>query len=245
MSKNHTNHLIVIKRITYFWVALLAFSIISLAINLQLNRTIATERLVHKDKLEMSSMGYLLAQKSDFLTSEARNCSVTANPEHLMLYWDEVDLHQKRDYAVRRLEQLSGNKSEIGLLALSKANSDALILTEIKSMRLVLDAHQVPEELMPMPVRRYILTADEKALTPNQKMLLAQKILFDDTYLQNKKRIMDPIKQFTERLAKRTLEEQSVIQARADHYQYALFACTVALALCIFCIIWMRILYLR
>ena len=54
-------------------------------------------------------------------------------------------------------------------------------------MRLVLDAHQVPEELMPMPVRRYILTADEKALTPNQKMLLAQKILFDDIIFKTKK----------------------------------------------------------
>ena len=245
MSKNHKRHLVIIKRITYFWVALLVFSILSLALNLQLNRMITTERLVHKDKIEMSAMGYLLAEKSDFLTSQARNFSVTADPEHLMLYWDEVDLHQQRDYAVERLEQLSGEKSETALLAKSKANSDALILTEIKSMRLVLDAHQVPEELMPAPVRRYILTADEKALTPNQKMILAQHILFDDTYLQNKKSIMDPIDEFTTQLAKRTLEEQSAVEARVDRYEYALFASTLALSLCIFCIIWLRILYLQ
>ena len=245
MSKKHNHHLTIIKRITYFWVALLVFSIICLALNLQLNRTIASERFVHKDKIEMSAMGYLLAQRSDFLTSQARNFSVTANPKHLMLYWDEVNLHKKRDYAVTRLEQLSGDKSEVMLLAQSKANSDALILTEIKSMRLVLDAHQVPEELMPTPTRWYILTADEKALTPSQKMILAQNILFDETYLQNKKSIMDPIDKFTKQLAKRTLKEQTAVEARVDNYQYALFGSTVALSICIFCIIWLRILYLH
>ena len=43
----------------------------------------------------------------------------------------------------------------------------------------------------------------------------------------------------------KTLEVQSAVEARVDRYEYALFASTLALSLCIFCIIWLRILYLQ
>ena len=245
MTDNQSSNLKTIKIITYFWIGLFLFSIVCMALIIQLDKAISVERLVNKDKIEMTSLGYLLAQQSDFLTSEARNFAVTANPEHLMLYWDEVNLGKKRDYAVTRLRQLSHNSDEVSLLAESKSNSDALMLTETKSMRLVLDAHNVPDELMPDQVRRYTLTAEESELTPNQKILLAQAILFDNTYTRNKKAIMDPVDLFEEKLKTRTLQEQLVSQSKVDMYRMYLIASTSILAFLIFCIVWLRTLYLK
>ena len=196
-----------IRVITYFWIALLLSSIVSIALLMQLDQTIIAERNIYKDKLEMTTLGNLLAKKSDFLTSHARNFAVTSNPRSLMLYWNEINLNKQRDYAVIRLKQLSTKKDEIELLEKSKSYSDALTLTEVKSMKLVLDAHNVPENLMPQQVERYILPTQDKLLSPNNKILLAQEILFDQKYELDKKLIMDPIETFESKLISRTAEE--------------------------------------
>lgn len=244
MSQNKSNFK-TIKIITYFWIALFVFSLLSIALVMQLDKVFLTERGVNQDKIEMTSLGYILAQKSDHLTSEARNFAVTANPKHLMNYWDEINLNKKREYAVIRLKQLSANEDEITLLAQSKANSDALTLTEVKSMRLVLDAHNVPEKLMPTPVGHYILSTNENNMSPNQKILLAQKILFDDTYKQNKRLIMDPIETFEHKLQKRTFDDLAIVQAKVDMYRLYLISSIAVMSFLIFCIIWLRTLYLK
>ena len=234
-----------LKFITFFWLAMLIFSIMNIFIIRELSASIDSERHVLEDKVEMISLGYILTKKSDYLTAEARNFAVTANPKHLMNYWDEILVRKNRDYVVNRLEQLSANKAEIALIEQSKRNSDALVLLEMRSMKLVLDAYGVPEALMPQSIQKYILPEYEKQLSANEKMLLAQHILFDQKYYDEKERIKKPAAQFKELLKKRKNQELKEQQQLVDRYTRLLFVSLSCLALCIFCIIWLRILYLK
>jgi len=234
-----------LKYITFFWLAMLIFSIMNIFVLSALNRAIESERNVLEDKVEMISLGYILTKKSDYLTAEARNFAVTANPKHLMNYWDEVLVRKNRDYVVNRLEQLSANKTEIALIEQSKRNSDALILSEMRSMKLVLDAYAVPEKLAPKPIQKYILPEYEKKLSANDKMLLAQHILFDQKYYDDKQLIMKPAEAFKERLKIRKNKELQDQKQLVDQYTRFLFISLSCLAVCIFGIIWLRILYLK
>lgn len=234
-----------LKLITFFWIGLLVFSIINIFLIINLNTHIDTERNVYKDKVEMISLAYILKKKSDYLTSEARNFAVTANPKHLMNYWDEVEVVRGRDNAVSRLEQLSANKKEIALMELSKRNSDALVLTEMHSMKLVLDAYSVPTALMPIHVQKYILPEFEKKMTANDKLLLAQEILFDKKYYDDKKIIVAPANEFIERLTTRKNKEIERERKIVDTYLMALFTGIPVISLLIFCVIWIRVLYLK
>ncbi|MEE3003550.1 MAG: hypothetical protein VX335_04285 [Pseudomonadota bacterium] len=245
MKKSSVKNKFTLKLITYFWLGLLALSILSIFIVQKLDNAIQQERLTNKDKVEMVSLGYILANRSDFLTAEARNFAVTANPLHMMRYWDEVFVSKTRDYCVSRLKQLSANKNEIALLAKSKRNSDALILTEIRSMKLVLEAHNIPNELTPEPVRNYILPEYEKNLSANNKMLLAQKIMFNEQYYDDKKLIMDPIAIFEKQLNERTNIDLQKNEHEVNKYRIYLITTISLLAIFIFIIIWLRILYLR
>jgi nitrate reductase NapE component len=234
-----------LKWITFFWLAMLIFSLINIFIVGALSESIESERQVLEDKVEMISLGYILTKKSDYLTAEARNFAVTANPKHLMNYWDEVLIRKNRDYVVTRLEQLSANKNEIALIEQSKRNSDALILSEMRSMKLVLDAYGVPEKLTPKPIQKYILPEYEKKLSANDKMLLAQHILFDQKYYDDKEMIRKPAAEFKERLKDRKNQELKAQKNQVDTYIRFLFLSLSCLAVCIFCIIWLRILYLK
>ncbi len=234
-----------LKLITFFWVGLLIFSLLNIFLIVKLNKNIDIEREVYTDKVEMVSLAYLLKSKSDFLTSEARNFAVTANPKHLMNYWDEVDVKRGRDFAVSRLEQLSAKKEEIALMELSKRNSDALVLTEMHSMKLVLDAYSVPIQLMPVHVQKYILPEYEKKMTSNEKLLLAQEILFNKKYYDDKKLIMGPATEFKNKLIARKNQEISSNKNTVGSYILALFIGIPTISILIFCIIWIRVLYLK
>jgi len=196
-----------LKFTTYIWVVLLLFNCLAVYLAFDLNNAIKLERKTRKKKFEMIQLGYMLANRSDFLTAEARNFAVTAQPKHLQEYWCEVNITKNRNYAVDRLREISANPEEIALLTQSKRNSDALIFTEIRSMKLVLDAYGVPASLTPSAVAQYSLPKKDKVLSANKKLLLAQKIMFDNKYYQDKDLIMQPISEFNRILKNRIARE--------------------------------------
>jgi len=160
---------------------------------------------IHHNELKQLSLTML--DTSDYLTNEARKFAVTGELKHLKNYWDEVHVEQKRDKVIKRLRELKIKSKELDLLVLAKSNSDDLINTEIHSMRLVLEAQQLPKSVYPDEVSRYQLTQEEQLLNKEQKMQRAQMIMFDNQYELDKKSIIDPIKNFTLKVITRTNNE--------------------------------------
>ena len=112
-------------------------------------------------------------------------------------------------------------------------------------MKLVLEAYNINPAITPTPVRNYILPEYEKNLSPNNKMLLAQKIMFNKQYYDDKKLIMGPIAIFEKQLNERTNRDLAKNELEVNKYRDYLIAIISVLSALIFGIIWLRILYLK
>ena len=179
--------------------------IISSILIFMLNNFILEERVDYNKEIEFIEAGSTLAKTSDFLTSQVRAFSVTGSPYYLENFWQEVNVDKRRDKAIKTLERLTSDSDLINLLTQSKRNSDALIQTELESMRLILEAYQVPENLMPRPISTFKLSSKIQSLPPEKKIFLGQSILYDKKYISDRQSVMVPLDTF-KRLVKQKFE---------------------------------------
>ncbi len=123
--------------------------------------------------------------------------------KHLNAYWDEIGTVRTRERVMESLRALSMPRDELDLLAEAKRNSDALVDTETRSMRLTLEAAGVPESSMPPQVAAYRLPLEDRILSSESKRLLAVRIMFDEEHDRAKKAITGPIDSFEGRMSAR------------------------------------------
>jgi len=102
---------------------------------------------------------------------------------------------------------LDSPKEELELLAKAKKYSDALVETERRSMRLVLEALGVDESDMVPEVASFKLSEGDQRLSREDKLLKAIEIMYDARYDSDKKNIMDPIAKF-QRIMNQRLESE-------------------------------------
>ena len=162
----------------------------------QIKQQAAQQRQDYQNAVYFVEANAKLAKGSDYLTSEARAFSVTKKIQHLNNFWNEVNVTKRRDAAVATLKELNGDEALVSLLVESKANSDALIQTELTSMRAVLEAIEVPVADMPKAVADFTLPAKVNAMSKAEKINYAQQILFDKKYYADKRSIMAPLEKF-------------------------------------------------
>jgi methyl-accepting chemotaxis protein len=171
-----------------------------------LNGAVHRERDAQQRETEFKALGLQLQAASDFLTDEARAYAVTADRAHLDAYWGEIDQTKTRDHVIARLQELGAEKSELDLVALAKANSDALVQTETRSQRLVLEASGTAPAGMPSAIASYVLSSADRALSAADKLAVARRIMFDAKYTADKARISGPLVQFQNALNQRAAD---------------------------------------
>jgi methyl-accepting chemotaxis protein len=153
---------------------------------------------------EFKQLGLDLGKASDFLTVQARRYAVTTDRRHLDAYWHEIDVTRTRDRVISRLEELNAPQDELDLIAKAKQNSDALVATESRSQRLVLEATGVPRAQMPPAIAEFPLSAADRALPREAKLETARRIMFDTKYDQDKSIIVGPLAEFQKRMNDRS-----------------------------------------
>src|SRR4051812_696240 len=147
---------------------------------------------------QFKALGLQLQDASDLLTDEARKYAVTADRKHLDNYWREIDETKTRDQAVAKLRELGAGPEELALVDEAKAKSDALVQTETRAQRLVLEASGVPPAQMPPPIAKFQLDAADRDRSSTGKLDVARSIMFDSTYDADKAVITAPIVKFQE-----------------------------------------------
>ena len=180
----------IILAIFFFIAVMLIWSI------LYMNSSIRAEQNAEKRRTEFKQLGIDLADASDYLTDEARKFAVTRQIIHLEKYWEEINVTRTRDKVISRLQELDSPKEELELLANAKKYSDALVETERRSMRLVMEALKTKEADMLPEVASFKLSDEDKRLSTEDKLLKAIEIMYDARYDSDKKNIMDPIAKF-------------------------------------------------
>jgi methyl-accepting chemotaxis protein len=158
-------------------------------------RTFEALTEAHEQQRTFIEIGQDVADASDYLTNEVRRYVVTQDARYLDNYWREIEVTRTRDRALERLSELGATERELGLLAEAVRNSDALVETETRGMRLVLEAKGIPAHQMPAAIGAYDLSTDAE-LSAEDKVGLASVIMFDDLYESHKQRIAEPIEAF-------------------------------------------------
>lgn len=216
----------------FFFIAVMLFWSI-----LYMNSSIRAEQNAEKRRTEFKQLGIDLADASDYLTDEARKFAVTRQIVHLERYWEEINITRTRDKVISRLQELDSPKEELELLAKAKKYSDALVETERRSMRLVLEALGVNEADMVPEVASFKLSEEDQRLNKEAKLLKAIEIMYDARYDSDKKNIMDPIAKFQNIMNLRLESELEAARrgtARATVLQIVLaFVIIIAIAILI------------
>jgi signal transduction histidine kinase/DNA-binding response OmpR family regulator len=208
-----------IKQSTINWLAVIAFLLMALLLAGSVyfaEKAIQEHNQAVARQAEFKQLGIDLADASDYLTDEARKFAVTGNIKHLQNYWHEIEVTKTRDNVLTRLKELKAPSEEFELLNLAKHNSDALVATETRSMRLVLEAQTVPKSLMHPAVAAWTLSAEDIKRSREDKMKVAREIMFDAQYDADKRIIMEPIAQFQQKMNARAFNEVHKAQRKTQ-----------------------------
>lgn len=225
----------------YIWISLF-FIVIALLLTLILTYiALRAERQYTFREAQFLRLADRLSNASDFLTDAVRKYVVTGDPKYLQDYWYEVNVTRTREMVLSKLQGMKATANEIQLLAQAKENSDALVETEIRGMKLILSVLGVRDEAMPKPIQAYKLSFHDINLTPEEKIHLARNLMFDKSYTQAKKLIMRPISKFEVTMGMRLKQETSV----ARHRTNVLVIIDISLAVFAFiinlCSVWLRV----
>lgn len=190
---------------------LLAFS------SVYMKKNIDAEKAAEERRIMFQEMGVSLAEASDYLTAEARKYAVTRDRVHMENYWKEIENTRTRDMVIEKMQETQAPVRELILLEEAKTYSDALVETERRSMRLVLEADGIKESAMPKQVASKKLSEGDLNLSPIEKREKAIKIMFDRDYDDSKTRIMQPIASFQEIMNARLENELLHARKNLDH----------------------------
>ena len=210
----------IIKQSTINIIAAIAFFTVSLLLGGSvhfINTAIHEQEYAVARQAKFKQLGIDLADASDYLTNEARNFAVTGEMKHLKNYWDEIEITKTRDNVLTSLKTLNAPQKELDQLALAKQNSDALVATETRTMRLVLEALEIPQSSMHPPIAAWKFSSEDKALKAEEKMKVARDIMFDPQYHADKSIIMGPIAEFQKMMNARAAHEAQTAQRKTQN----------------------------
>jgi methyl-accepting chemotaxis protein len=231
----------IIKQSTVNFIAGVAFFTVSLLLGSSvylLNIAIQEEERNIARQAEFKQLGIDLADASDYLTDQARKFAVTGNIKHLKNYWNEIEITKTREHVLTSLKALNAPEKELEELALAKQNSDALVATETRAMRLVLEALNSPQSSMHARIAAFQLSSEDKALTAQEKMKVATQIMFDAQYDADKSMIMGPIAAFQKMMNARAENEVETAQATTQMMILILIGLVILIPIGIGGILW-------
>ena len=128
-----------------------------------------------------------LMQASDYLTEEAQGYTVMRERKHMENYFTEANVARRRDNAIITMEATLPDSAALADLMSGMAESVSLMDREYYAMRLMMEA--LGDEDYPEAIRNVALSEEHSALNPEEKILLAQRMMHDDTYYEQKNRI--------------------------------------------------------
>lgn len=164
--------------------------------------------------VECSEASYRFKAASDYLTRKARRFSVTSDIEAVKDFYEEVNVTRRRDGSLEVLERYMTDGDAERYLVIALEESNALAEREGHAMRLVAEANDYAIEGELEPLSAYELSEDEKALSPQEQMGLAQELVLGDEYQAMKDSIDFNVERCTSRLiddTHSTLEENAAL----------------------------------
>ncbi|WP_412745515.1 diguanylate cyclase [Krasilnikovia sp. MM14-A1004] len=183
-----------------FGAAFAVMSVALIAAVFNVKSAIGREDAARARQTAFMQLSQQMADAADFLALQVRIFAVTGDRRNLDAYWHEVNGIQTQQRVIERLRALGADPDLLEPLSDAKYDSELLMATEIRSMRLALEADGVDRDAMPPQVAAYRLSAMDQALDAEEKASTAARVLFDPTYMHKKENFSRLINQFRDDL---------------------------------------------
>lgn len=125
---------------------------------------------------------------SEYMTSQARLFAINKNASFMKNYLDEKNIIKRRENALEVLK-MSHDDGPMKNLQRAMDDSEELAERELYAMKLICQAEGFSSEDIPAEVDSVVLSRQDSVLSLQEKGIMAQKILFDASYLNSKDRI--------------------------------------------------------
>ena len=151
-------------------------------------------------RMEQINGHYILASQaasdlevgSDILTEAVRSFVVTEEFEYLQDYFTEANETRTRDRAVAGLEEMmTSDSAAYGHLSSALKLSNELMEDEYHAMKLILSVGNYDEALIPDVLKELELSAEDTALSPEERRDLALELVYGERYREYKTNIFN------------------------------------------------------
>ena len=140
--------------------------------------------------LEASSEKCLTCEKaakdlqdgSNYLTEQVRLYTITGERKYLDNYFEEATVTCHRENALAALAEGFDGTHAFDALKAALDCSQELMQTEYQAMRLTLEARAEAPDTWPEVLQGVTLSPADAALAPQEKLLRAQQLVYDDNY---------------------------------------------------------------
>ena len=154
---------------------------------------IRVDTIIYRQNLNYSNhIRYHIAnsyfrQGTDALTNAVRRYVVTTKPEYMDQYFHESQVDRHRNRALEMVRNLRIDRSLKATLTDAMRESKGLMLTEYRAMHII--APQKYRELIHNELGHCPMTDEERKLPAERRHEMAEKLLWDDAYVETKDRI--------------------------------------------------------
>jgi len=145
-----------------------------------------------KDKSEM------IREASDYLTEQVRLFTHERDPVYMHNYFEEINVTKRREQVMEALTEYYSKGAITLYLESAVEESQSLMKQEYYSMKLVCEAMDFPEEVIPEEIRAVALSQEDMELDPEAQVKKAHELLYNREYQASKTLIYGHITHFAQ-----------------------------------------------
>lgn len=188
-------------------------------------------RSATQDYISCESAAHELQEGSDTLTKQVRLAAATGEEKYIDAYFEEANVVKSREKALDDLAKLNGSPEAMDSLKLALSESVELMQTEYYSMRLVEEAINADSSLSEEEIKNVVLSEEDEALSPHDKLAKAQKIVIDIDYENAKEEISTDVNAALDKLTNEIIDRQSKAADIFSNVFETVILCVVIFAL--------------
>ena len=143
-------------------------------------------RSAMQDYISCENAVHELQDGSDNLTRQVRLAAATGDAQYIDAYFEEANVAQNREKALQDLDALNVSEEAITALQTALSDSDALMQTEYYAMRLVEENLGTAPAAWPTELQSVQLSAEDAALSPEERLYKAQQLVIGLDYEEAK-----------------------------------------------------------
>ena len=237
-SKREKNEGISLRTIN-FWLIIGAVIIsgVMLYFTFQLSSSFRHLAETSEQQIELRNAARELLDASDYLTENVQRFTVRGEMKFLEGYFTEAFEANRREAAVKKMSEGEGSEAALQKLQTAMDKSLELMNQEYYAMRLVLEAKGYGD--YPDVLRSVELSAEDRALAPDEKMRRATELVLSDGYYELKEQIRLNMRASLDELEQLAYATDSEALESIRSEMYFVRAVIVLQAVMIFFMVWL------